>query len=204
MDIAQLPSVDDVAQHAADHAVRTLRAAVHERGHAFWVLAGGTSPMAAYRVIAARNDDDLDWSKVTVAVGDERCVPLDHTDSNWGEISRALLQGSRTSAIRTLVPRAHMGAEEGAEDYARQITTVLGDDAARRPDLVWLGVGEDGHTLSLFPGRAEIGERDALVIPIHDSPKPPADRITLSLGAVAGARQLVVFAVGVSAQMTPE
>lgn len=196
MEIKQLQTVQDVADYAADDAVQTLRAAIQERGHAYWVLAGGTSPMAAYRAISSRHADAVDWSKVTVVVGDERCVPIDHKDSNWGEIAKALLRDNGTGAIRALVPEAHLGAEAGAEDYAEQITSALGPQASRHPDLVWLGVGEDGHTLSLFPGRTEISERDELVLPIHDSPKPPADRITLTLGAVAGARRVVIFAVG--------
>src|SRR5918995_515060 len=67
---------------------------------------------------------------------------------------------------------------------------------APRLEVVWLGVGEDGHCLSLFPGRPELEVADRLVVPVHDSPKPPPDRISLTLAALAGTERLLVLAAG--------
>jgi 6-phosphogluconolactonase len=65
-----------------------------------------------------------------------------------------------------------------------------------RLEVVWLGVGEDGHCLSLFPGRPEVEVTDRLVVPVHDSPKPPPDRVSLTLAALAGTERLLVLAAG--------
>jgi len=77
----------DVARKSADHAGAVLRQAIANRGAAVWVLAGGSSPMAAYHELLDRDRDPIDWSRVTLLVGDERHVPYDSPDSNWGAIS---------------------------------------------------------------------------------------------------------------------
>lgn len=182
-----------VAESAARQTILILQSAVEKNGQAVWVLAGGSSPMAAYQIIAAGSQDDLDWSKVTVLIGDERCVPPGHVDSNWGAISKVLLTGSETSKATQLVPQTDLSPEEAAINYSRQIQ----DDAINSFDVVWLGVGEDGHTLSLFPENPGFfDETDELVIAVHDSPKPPSDRISLSLSSMKMTKNAFIFAVG--------
>jgi 6-phosphogluconolactonase len=166
------------------------------------VLAGGSSPMSAYRVIVAEYADALDWSKVVAVIGDERAVGVESPDSNWGQVAPLLFGTPETAAVRGLRPVTEQGAEVAAGQYNDVIGKLVGDgdgdgDDAPRFDLVWLGVGEDGHTLSLFPGHPEFRENDDdLVVPIHNSPKPPADRITLTTKSLTNARNAVVFATG--------
>lgn len=185
----------DVSEAAAKHAMDVLQRSIDARGSATWVLAGGSSPMGAYKLIANQFADRLDWSKVNVLVGDERYVPLDHPDSNWGQISAALFHQSIDS-VKKLTPAPMHGLDDMAADYVEQVAKLpRSAHGAPHFDLVWLGVGEDGHTLSLFPGR-DIRSSAAEVIAIRDSPKPPPERITLSLQALAGAANVVVFATG--------
>lgn len=195
--ITTFPQAADVAAEAARDAVHTLGAAIDAHGSAVWVLAGGSSPMAAYAILAAQDADAIDWSKVTVLIGDERSVPISDPQSNWGTIAPALLEQPGFDTMVQLRPDTDVDEDESARRYAAAIAALPKTDAgAPRLDLVWLGVGEDGHTLSLFPGHPDFRPVDELVIPVHDSPKPPPTRITLTLKALDGAQHVIVFATG--------
>lgn len=182
-----------VAIAAAENAVEVLNTAINENGKASWVLAGGSSPVAAYKYIVSHFADAVDWSKVTILMGDERFVPLDHTDSNWGHITEFFEAQGAFLALTKLTPEISETAEETARRYEAKIT----QHHIERFDLVWIGVGEDGHTLSLFPDNpAFTHSTDAWVVPVYDSPKPPAQRFTLSLKALEHVVELVIFATG--------
>jgi 6-phosphogluconolactonase len=188
----------DVAAEAARSAVAVLKQAIDTFGEARWVLAGGSSPMSAYKVIVAEYADALDWSKVVAVIGDERAVGVESPDSNWGQVGPVLFGTDETSAVRGLRPVTEQGAEIAATQYNDALGALIGaGETAPRFDLVWLGVGEDGHTLSLFPGHPEFREDDEdLVVPIHNSPKPPSDRITLTTKSLTNARNAAIFATG--------
>ncbi|QMU95915.1 6-phosphogluconolactonase [Microbacterium esteraromaticum] len=182
-----------VADDAAMRTVTALRDAIAERGSATWVLAGGSSPAAAYRIIAAEHSDALDWARVSVLMGDERVVPHDHADSNWGQLSPLLTASPRVGAIHGIAPDTSLDPQSSATEYGRRIEAQL---QPLRFDVVWLGVGEDGHTLSLFPGQEPVWNSPSLVTAVTDSPKPPAERITLTLAALDHAQMVLVFATG--------
>jgi 6-phosphogluconolactonase len=132
-----------------------------------------------------------------VAMGDERCVPVGHPDSNWGQAAAALLDHVPVPAHQLLRPPGELGAEAAADAYQSALA-ALPASAARVPrlEVAWLGVGEDGHCLSLFPGAPEVEVADRLVVAVHDAPKPPPDRISLTLAALAGVERLLVLAAG--------
>jgi 6-phosphogluconolactonase len=188
----------DVAAEAARSAIAVLKQAIDTFGEARWVLAGGSSPMAAYKVIVAEYPDALDWSKVVAVIGDERAVGVESPDSNWGQVTPLLFGTPQTASVRGLRPVTEEGAEIAASRYNEELGSLVADgDTAPRFDLAWLGVGEDGHTLSLFPGHPEFKENDEdLVVPIHNSPKPPSDRITLTVKALTNTVNAVIFATG--------
>jgi 6-phosphogluconolactonase len=196
-EIRNYDTAEDVAQAAAENAVELLQLAIETKGGAYWVLAGGTSPMLAYKKIIKDFSDSLDWSRVTVLIGDERMVPLDHKDSNYGAILRLFDKNAVLSKVRRIVPDTTLEVASAAEDYARKIAA----ENIIEFDLVWLGVGEDGHTLSLFPGNAAFTEStDTWVVPVYNSPKSPSERISLSLKALEYVDELVIFAVGAAKQ----
>jgi len=196
-EIRNYKTAEDVAQAAAENAVEILQMAIEAKGSASWVLAGGTSPMLAYKKIVKDFSDAIDWSLVTVLMGDERMVPLDHKDSNYGAILPLFDKNIELSKVKRIVPDTEVDVASAADDYARKIAF----EHIVEFDLVWLGVGEDGHTLSLFPGNASFTEEtERWVIPVYDSPKPPSERISLSLKALEFVDELVIFAVGASKQ----
>lgn len=184
---------DALAKAAAESAIEILGKTIEESGSAIWVLAGGSTPLAAYQIIAASHANDIDWSKVTFILGDERIGPLDGEFNNWKSIDAILAN----IPARKFRPDTDQTAEEAAFEYERVFALLpkLGNGLPRL-DLVWLGIGSDGHTLSLFPGHMSMGPSSALVIPVHESPKPPSDRISLSLRALQGARNATILASG--------
>jgi 6-phosphogluconolactonase len=198
MDMQVFDSVDNLARAAAQKVIDDLQQAIETYGNAAWVIAGGTTPMAAYGVLAQTAIEALDWTKVTVIIGDERCVPFDSPDSNWSQAEAALLGRLHLSAL-SLRPASNLPAEESAAHYQAQLERLPKNDAGLpRLDHVWLGMGEDGHTLSLFPNHVSSQDSSSLVIAVHDSPKPPPDRISLTLRALQGARSCLIMAAGPS------
>ena len=196
IDVVESP--DELAEAAARAAVADLGAAVDAHGTATWVLAGGGTPAAAYRRLAAHDlRAGVEWDRVRVAMGDERCVPVTSPDSNWGLAAGALLDHVPVPAHHLLRPPGELGAEAAADAYRAALAALpAGPAGGPRLEVVWLGMGEDGHCLSLFPGRPEVEVTDRLVVAVHDSPKPPPDRVSLTLAALAGTERLLVLAAG--------
>lgn len=148
------------------------------------VLAGGSTPLRCYEELRGR---ELPWGRVTVLFGDERCVPPDDPESNFGAAREALLDHVAPLSVHRIP--AELGAEPAAELYA----SVVGP--LRPLHLVLLGVGEDGHTASLFPGRPEVTAAGSAVA-VHAAPKPPPDRVSLTLEVLREARHVLVLATG--------
>jgi 6-phosphogluconolactonase len=152
-------------------------------------LSGGPTAERCYRRLAGVNPG-VDWSGVDVYMGDERCVPPDHPDSNHRMVADALL--ARVGPVRSDHPMYRAGSpEEAAAAYQRELEPLP------RFDLVHLGMGPDGHCASLFPGSAALAQDDpAVLVMASRDPQAanPHDRITLTLAAIARAR-LVVFTV---------
>jgi 6-phosphogluconolactonase len=187
-----------LAEAAARRAVADLEAAVEAHGSATWVLTGGSTPLAAYRRLAASDlRAGVEWDRVRVAIGDERCVPVGHPDSNWGQAAAALLDHVPLPQHQRLRIRGELPADRAADDYQEALGGLPERTAGvPRLEVVWLGVGEDGHCLSLFPGRPEVEVADRLVVAVHHAPKPPPERVSLTLAALAGAERLLVLAAG--------
>jgi len=192
-EIRNYESAEAVAQAAAENAVELLLLAIESKERAYWVLAGGTSPMRAYKKIIKDFYDAVDWSKVTVLIGDERMVPITDKNSNSGTILALFDKSPELSKVKRITPDTKLNIVDAAREYSEKIVA----EGIKEFDLVWLGVGEDGHTLSLFPSNpAFIEATDEWVIPVYDSPKPPSQRISFSLKALEYVDELVIFAVG--------
>lgn len=175
-------------QQAALEAILTSAAqAIAARGRFHIVLAGGNTPRAVYQRLRTASTD---WSAWHIYFGDERCLPADDPERNSRMAADAWLD-------QVSIPTAQVHAiagESGAVQAARSYAEVLHD--VGEFDLVLLGLGEDGHTASLFPGRewgSASGSPDTLAV--FDAPKPPPRRVSLSAARLARARQ-VLFLVG--------
>jgi len=177
----------ELPKFAAELVARLLRqAAGSGEGPISVALAGGTTPRAMHEELARL--PDVPWGRVSIYFGDERCVPADSPDSNYRVARESLLE--RVPIPSDRVHRIHAenaDRELAARSYAELLPPAL--------DLLILGIGEDGHTLSLFPGASSLAESERLVLPVV-GPKPPPQRITLSPAAIAAAREVVMLASG--------
>ena len=144
------------------------QSAIAARGAFHLVLAGGTTPLALYRALAKQHAGDARWH---VWYGDERCLPVDHPERNSVAIEAAWLAASAIPPENRRPVPAERGSQDAATEYAKWLAGVADFD------LVLLGMGEDGHTASLFPGHTWDGA-DALAV--HNAPKPPPERVSLS------------------------
>ena len=177
---------------AAERLAGAIEAARREERPAHLSLAGGHTPAATYERLASLVED---WSEVELWLGDERMVPPSDPESNFRMLTETLL--GRTGAVAHPVPTAG-SAEEAADQYGRLLAERLpaSSDGVPRLDFALLGLGEDGHTASLFPRAPALEATGRICIAVHDSPKPPPDRVTLSLEVLRAARSSAILAVG--------
>ena len=172
-------SPEDVAAAAAAAVATALREGAHTL-----VLAGGSTPRRCHELLS---EMEIAWGRVTILFGDERCVPPDHADSNYRMARESLLD--RVSPATVYRMPAELGPDEGADLYADVVGMVA------PLDVVMLGVGEDGHTASLFPGHPGL-QATGLAVGIRNSPKPPPERVTLTLNVLQAARRVIIVATG--------
>jgi 6-phosphogluconolactonase len=163
------------------------------------VLTGGTIADVIHRAVPELPEArDVDWSRVEVWFGDERFVPRDDPERNAGQAREALLARLPFDPARVHEMPASGGAygedaDAAAAAYAEELVRVLG--AEPRFDVLMLGIGPDGHCASLFPGRPEV-TAPGLTVGVHDAPKPPPTRISLSMGMLKAADEVWFVASG--------
>jgi 6-phosphogluconolactonase len=179
--------VDDPARSCAALMVSTAT------GGGTIVLSGGSTPKAANaHFVEAVRQVGLDLSTTELWIGDERCVEPDDDRANYKMIKETLLdQLPAPPAIHRI--RGELGPDAGAADYERELHGA-GDPAF---DLMLVGIGPDGHTLSLFPGQSSLHERSRMMVGVPEAGLEPfVARVSMTLGAVARARSVVVLAAG--------
>ena len=179
MNVRVLADAEAVAVAAAD----LIGEAIESTARTL-VVAGGSTPKRAYRLLAER---PIAWGRVTVLFGDERCVPPSDPESNYRMAKQELLDRVHPGSVHRMP--AELGAEEGAQLYDRVVRGLS------PLDLVLLGMGPDGHTASLFPGHPAL-DAPGCAAPVHGAPKPPPDRVSLTLGALREARRVVFLITG--------
>lgn len=179
------PDADALAQRLAHDVAGVLGRAIDERGTASLVVSGGGTPKPMFQVLATH--DELDWSKVTVTLADERAVPVDHADSNERFVHEHLLVGAAAKArFVSLLPQDVSNLADLGPVAAR--VDAIGD----RFDVVMLGMGGDGHTASLFPDAPELeSAMDSSVSVVAVRPPSVAQaRISLSGQRLVATRHL--------------
>ena len=178
-------SIELLAEAACQRVLDAAEKAIAEHGAFKLVLAGGTAPVKAYQLLAKKQ---ADWSKWHIYYGDERCLPVDDNERNSLVAEQKWLDLVAIPKAQIHPMAAELGAEAGAEQYAKVVAE------AGRFDLVLLGMGEDGHTASLFPGH--VHNVDELTHAVHNSPKPPSDRVTISAKALSNTAELIFIVSG--------
>jgi 6-phosphogluconolactonase len=186
-----VPGPAELAEAAASWTADRISAAVAARGACYLALAGGETPRGCYeRLARTPYRDTVPWSSVWVYWSDERQVPLDDPASNYAMAKAALLDH---------VPIPPKQIFPLVLDPTPALRRVPADDGGRpRFDVIHLGMGEDGHTASLFPGHPALREVQALVASLHDAPKPPPERLTLTLPVINAARAVLFMVQGAS------
>lgn len=175
-----------------DFVIDRLKAAIAQRGRAVLVLSGGRTPLSLFALLSGTA---LDWEKVTVTLADERWVPPDHKDSNACAVAENLLVDRAAGATFVSLYCDRPSARQGIDEISERLWFL--DQSA---DIILLGMGEDGHTASLFPGAEHVDaaldpEQLAKVAALaHQS--APHERMTLTLPVLAAARCLILHITG--------
>lgn len=200
-----------IARAAAARVVDELRAAVDRRGEAHLALTGGSTALPLYEELAGNWRDALDWRRVHLWWGDERLVPVDHPASNTGLAYGALLGTGEAPGLPVLAENVHPFAVDetlaesdpgplAAERYAAEIRRHVPSSSSGLPafDVILLGVGPDGHLLSVFAGSPALADDAPLVVavPAPEHVEPHLPRLTLSPRLLESARLLLVMVAG--------
>jgi len=186
MKIHPCADAEAVAQYAADAVVKAAVSAIAVSGVFHWVLAGGTTPKRCYELL---READIDWANVHIWFGDERCLPVGDDERNDRMADEALLNHVPIPAAQIHRMDAELGSELAAARYCK----LLAD--APVMDLILLGIGEDGHTASLFPGNSALDD-PRLAVPVYNSPKPPPERLSMGYAVLNAARRCLIMVAG--------
>jgi 6-phosphogluconolactonase len=195
-ELTTCPDPESVAERAARAILRRLAAAREQRVQAHVALSGGTTPGRTYGLLAER---ERDWRGIEIWFADERCVAPDDAESNYRLVRETLLEPAAVEAESVHRMEGELGPDEGAARYESELRARLAQPDDRVPvlDVIVLGIGPDGHVASLFPGAPTLDAGEgAISLGVHDSPKPPPERITLSLAVLRAARSCILLATG--------
>jgi 6-phosphogluconolactonase len=179
-----------VARHAADQIAWRIGDARRDGRDVHIALAGGRTPQRAYELLAKIEGS---WKHVHLWLGDERCVPEDDPDSNARMVRESLYAHTRAEPPSLHALPAPAVPEDAAWLYGLDVHSTVPDTTF---DIVLLGMGPDGHTASLFPGHPVLDVSLAPCAPVRGSPKPPPERVTLTLPVLRRARFTLLLATG--------
>ena len=191
------PDPAALAREAAQRFTYLAREAVDSRGRFSVALSGGSTPAALYRLLAEEPyRAQIPWTQVHLFWGDERCVPPDHPDSNYWLASETLISHVPIPSVNVYRVRGELEPELAARAYEKTLQDFFCGPRTRF-DLVLLGLGNDGHTASLFPGSDALHERERLAVAVEARYQDrPVHRVTLSLPVINTARQVLFLVTG--------
>jgi 6-phosphogluconolactonase len=192
-EIKVLPDPQSVANEAANRIVRLAADSMADREKFSIILCGGTTPKALYELLAT--DDfaqKINWPRVHVFFGDERCVPPDHPDSNYHMAREALLGKVPVPGDNIYRIRGEIDPNDAAIEYGQLLKEHFGDGG---PDVILLGMGEDGHTASLFPGTEALKETRHRCV-ANFVPKLSSWRVTITAPFINRSAHVLVLVSG--------
>src|SRR6266545_1493281 len=200
-DISVFPTPGALARAAADHVVESARQCISRTGVFSFVLSGGSTPKALYELLASDGyRDRVDWMRMEVFFGDERTVPPDDPQSNYHMAREALLAKVPIAEKKIHRMRGEIDPQTAASEYGRLLKERFGDGGA---DLVLLGLGEDAHTMSLFPNTEALHEKHHRCV-ANFVPKLNAWRITMTAPFINRANEILVLVSGPSKAVAVE
>jgi 6-phosphogluconolactonase len=184
---------DELARAAAREFVTRAEEAINTLGRFAVVLAGGSTPKTTYEALARDYSGELDWGRVHVFFGDERTVPPDHEDSNYRMAYEALLSRVPVGGVHRM--HGELPPAEAAAAYEEELRGFFGPDGVPAFDLILLGIGEDGHTASLFPETSALDVTDRWVV-ANPVLKLETTRLTLTVPAINAAKAVAFLVAG--------
>lgn len=197
-EIKVFPDVNSIAREAAERIVALSEDAIESRKRFSMALAGGSTPKALFMLLAsAEFVTRLDWPAIDLFFGDERCVPKDYPDSNYRLAYETLISKVPIPLDNVYRIRGEIDPEESAKEYGLMLKEHLGDGGL---DLILLGMGDDGHTASLFPGTKAVTEREHRVVANYaeKSTTGKSWRVTMTAPFINRARNVIVMLAGAS------
>lgn len=188
---------EDLSRAAARYFTALSHTALALRGRFTVALSGGSTPKRLFQILAEPPfAQAVPWDRTIVFWGDDRAVEPDHEWSNYKLAHDHLLAHVPIPEANIMRIKGELGAERAAEDMRRNLVNVFGDSELPRFDLALQGMGNDGHTASLFPGTDALNATD-WVVPVFDPPADPAvDRVTLSFPVLNASRVALFLAAG--------
>jgi len=189
-------SISELSNYAAESFVGLANQSITQRGRFLVVLSGGNTPMHLYEILGNQFQKNVDWKQVHFFWGDERCVPVDDAGNSYGQAKKVFLD--KVNAINIHRIKSELKPAEAAIDYADTLK-VFSEPPLEWPrfDLVLLGMGDDGHTASLFPGSPVEVNSPTLAVTANYQDRP-ANRVTLTQNVFNNARNIFFLVVGAS------
>jgi len=189
------PDVATLARMAADTIQDLAQTAISQTGRFTVALSGGSTPKTLFQLLASDYQEKIDWKNTYIFWGDERCVPPDDADSNYKMARETLLDHVSLPESNVYRIKGELPPEDGAAQYEETLRTYFNNELPRL-DLILLGMGDDGHTASLFPGTDALNERQKWVIPNHVVSAKQTWRITLTLTVINNASNIMFLVAG--------
>jgi 6-phosphogluconolactonase len=194
--IQVLPDLEAMSHKAAEMFVRLSTTCVASRGKFSAAISGGSTPRKLYSLLgSAEYSPQVDWQRVHFFWVDERCVPKEHEESNFMTAFDRLLSKISIPGENVHRIKGEEDPDKAARNYEEEVRRFFGMSGLPMFDLVILGMGEDGHTASLFPGSNLLNERIRLAAPVYLE-KPNWNRITLTLPVLNNATQILFLVAG--------
>ena len=196
VDVRVVADVAAISAQAAAAAVEIINAAVAARGRCSLALSGGDTPRGLYRLLGSQHREQVPWERLHVFWGDDRYVPGDHPDSNYRLVRETLLDHVPCPPHNIHAMPTHLESPaDAAATYDRALKQHFGDAGGPAFDLNILGIGEDAHTASVFPGSPAVNEAECWVLDVHTHATPPT-RLTLTLPALSHSINIHVLVAG--------
>ncbi len=174
----------DFVETAVEWIVEAIGRALEQRQVCRMMLAGGGTPLPVYRVLGKL---EIPWARLQLYFGDERCVPPDHADSNYTQVTQALFPDGLPEGLELFRMKGEIDPERAAAEYEALLPEPI--------DILLLGMGGDGHTASLFPGSPALEVSDRRVMPVIGT-KPPPQRLSITPAVIRSALNLLVMVEG--------
>jgi 6-phosphogluconolactonase len=192
------PNTAQMAKKGAEIFFQAAKKSVETRGRFVVAISGGSTPRNMHRLLGEEPFlSDIQWDKTDIFWVDERCVPADDSHSNFGTARKDFLDRLPIPEAQVHPMPGEVYPEKGAFNYQQELLTFFKTGEGELPvfDLIFLGLGTDGHTASLFPGQGSLDEKERLVVPVKGG-HPDLSRLTMTYPVLNSGRQIVFIVSG--------